>query len=195
MVEQIKNQKEKIRKDYRKLRMGLGQDACHLLSTAISTKITNWEIFKNSMIVLVYMPIKAEVDLQSLLRQHPEKYWVLPRILPGDEHILRVHPYIPGRLICHQFGMAEPEADLPEIPLSRIELALVPGLAFDRNGWRLGYGGGYYDRFLKDFTGIRTGITYGDLLVESLPHDENDVQMNWVITEKELFRVDSSLQP
>jgi 5-formyltetrahydrofolate cyclo-ligase len=64
----------------------------------------------------------------------------------------------------------------------------VPGLAYDRCGWRLGYGGGYYDRFLKNFTGASVGITYQSLLLGSIPHHAHDISMQWIVTEQELIQ-------
>ncbi len=95
------------------------------------------------------------------------------------------HPYQVGRLTIHPFGMAEPSADLPVIPPKEIRLALVPGLAFNRSGWRLGYGGGYYDRFLKGFHGVSAGVVFQALLLEEVPHALLDVPMHWVISEQE----------
>ena len=95
------------------------------------------------------------------------------------------HRYDGRYLVRHPFGMEEPAPHLPVILPEEIELTLVPGLAFDRCGWRLGYGGGYYDRFLRGFPGIRAGITFAILLLEEVPHSTLDVPMHWVITEQE----------
>jgi 5-formyltetrahydrofolate cyclo-ligase len=64
----------------------------------------------------------------------------------------------------------------------------VPGLAFDRAGWRLGYGGGYFDRFLQDFGGVSVGAVFQALLLDSLPHGEYDVPMQWLVMEGELIK-------
>ena len=134
------------------------------------------------------MPIKNEVDLTPLLTRHSEKRWVLPRIIPEEDHRMVFHPYDAARLVRHPFGMAEPAADLPTVPPEALELVLVPGLAFDRHGWRLGYGGGYYDRFLKGFAGISAGIVFHALLLDDLPHGEFDVPVQWVVTEEGMLK-------
>jgi 5-formyltetrahydrofolate cyclo-ligase len=133
------------------------------------------------------MPITGEVDLTWLLECQPQKNWVLPRIIPKENHRMVFHPYIPGRLIRHPFGMEEPEPNLPVIPSSDVELALVPGLAFDRQGRRLGYGGGYFDRFLRDFTGISVGVIFQALLLDHLPIGEHDVPVKWIVTENGIY--------
>ena len=134
------------------------------------------------------MPIKSEAELTSLLKLYPQKKWVIPRIIPEEDHHMVFHPYNPNRLILHPFGMAEPSPDLPVIQPEEIELTLVPGLAFDRHGFRLGYGGGYFDRFLENFKGVSAGITFHALLLDTIPHAVHDIPMHWVITERELLK-------
>ena len=99
-----------------------------------------------------------------------------------------------ARLVRHPFGMAEPAADLPTLPPEAIRLALVPGLAFDCHGWRLGYGGGYFDRFLKDFSGVSVGIVFHALLLDEIPHGSFDVPMQWIVTEGDFFVTGASTQ-
>lgn len=180
----VATQKSQLRQSCRLLRKSLGEAARAQAGAAICRQIENWRLFRGSETILTYMPIKSEVDLTPLLFSHPQKRWLLPRILPGESHRMVFHPYDAGRLIVHPFGMAEPAPDLPVIPPGEIQLALVPGLAFDRFGWRLGYGGGYYDRFLAEFRGISAGIVFQALLLEQVPHTVLDVPMHWVISEQ-----------
>jgi 5-formyltetrahydrofolate cyclo-ligase len=88
--------------------------------------------------------------------------------------------------------MAEPAPDSPIVAPEKIQLALVPGLAFDRHGWRLGYGGGYFDRFLKDFQGISAGVVFQALLLDEVPHTPLDVPMRWIVTEREISSTSSA---
>lgn len=133
--------------------------------------------------------MRTEVDLRSLLIDFPEKRWLLPRILPGEDGRMVFHPYDPQNLVVHSFGMAEPAPHLPQVPPLEIQLVLVPGLAFDRCGWRLGYGGGYFDRFLQDLAGVSIGVVFEELLLDALPHGEYDVAMQWLVTEEGLMKV------
>jgi 5-formyltetrahydrofolate cyclo-ligase len=80
--------------------------------------------------------------------------------------------------------MLEPDPALPVIPANQVELVLTPGLAYDLHGWRLGYGGGFYDRFLSEQrTCISIGVTYQALLQTDLPHLEYDVPVQYFVTE------------
>ena len=187
MSDDLAEAKIRLRKRCRQLRAALGDETRSRASQSICERLENWMIFRQSQSVLTYMPIKGEVDLTSLLDRHPEKYWVLPRIIPEENHRMVFHAYDAGRLVRHPFGMAEPAADLPAVPPGAIQLALVPGLAFDRHGWRLGYGGGYFDRFLQKFAGVSVGVVFGALLLDAIPHSQLDMAMQWIVTEGDLF--------
>lgn len=192
MPASIAEQKTQLRKECRQLRKALGEAARMKSSQDICELIEKWPEFQLAQTILTYMPIPTEVDLRPLLETHPEKRWILPRIIPEADHSMAFHPYDPNRLIEHLFGMAEPAPGSPTISAAKIQLSLVPGLAFDRSGWRLGYGGGYFDRFLKDFNGTSLGIVFDELLLETLPRNQFDVAMKWLVTEKGLFKTGSA---
>ncbi len=179
--------KQALRQQCKSIRSGLGDEARQKASRTICLHLASWDIFRRSDVVLAYMPIRSEVDLRPLLADFPEKRWLLPRILPGEEGRMVFHPYNPAYLIAHPFGMAEPAPHLPQVPAGEVQLVLAPGLAFDRCGWRLGYGGGYYDRFLRGFGGISVGVVFEALLFDSLPHSGFDVPVGWIVSEGGLF--------
>ena len=101
---------------------------------------------------------------------------------PGDEAALA-----PGR-----FGLREPLPSSPEIGLENIAVMILPGLAFDRQGRRLGYGGGYYDeaagRLRAEGRGFLVGLAYDFQLVERCPADASDVAVDCVVTDREVVR-------
>jgi 5-formyltetrahydrofolate cyclo-ligase len=192
MLPSIHDQKNQLRKRCKSIRKGLS-DAIRLDSSrAICAHLGDWDIFQAAESILIYMPIREEVDLRALLTNCPEKRWLLPRIIPGEEGRMVFHPYDPDNLILHPFGMAEPAAHLPLVSPDEIQLVLAPGLAFDRSGWRLGYGGGYFDRLLKDFKGVSVGVVYCDLLLSTIPHGRYDIPMSWLVTEDGLIEVTHS---
>jgi len=129
--------------------------------------------------ILTYFAFRNEPDLSPLLDLLPEARWVAPRI--EGKHLV-LHPYDSHHLVRHRFGMLEPTADLPVIDPAEVDVALVPGVAFDRRGGRLGFGGGYYDRFLPTTPALRVGVAFGQCLVDELPRAEHDQKMDWIAT-------------
>ena len=184
----VAKQKRRLRQECRRIRDELGAAMRQQASLSICGWIESFPVYQRSSVILAYMPIHGEVDLTSLMEAQPQKCWVLPRIIPAEDHRLAFHPYDSSRLVRHPFGMAEPAAELPIIPASEVQLALVPGLAFDRLGRRLGYGGGYFDRFLGFFTGVSMGVIFQALLFDQLPCGEHDVPMQWIITEEGYYQ-------
>ena len=190
--EEIARQKSQLRRECLAIRKSLGAETRAQASLAICERLEAWEIFRQSQTVLSYMPIKSEADLTPLMKRHPQKRWALPRIVPQEDRRMVFHEYDPRRMVRHSYGMEEPAPDSPLIQPAEIELALVPGLAFDRRGFRLGYGGGYFDRFLEGFQGVSAGIAFRALLFETVPRAAHDIPMEWVFTESETLKLDSS---
>lgn len=189
MPDHSPNLKAQLRQQCLETRKALGKETRAQASQGICAHIGDWRLFQRSSVILTYLPMRGEVDLRPLLERHPEKRWLLPRILPEEGNRMALHPYDPERLVRHTFGMEEPDARLPEIPPDEVQLVLVPGLAYDRRGWRLGYGGGYFDRFLKGFSGTSLGVIYQSLLLDSIPHHQYDMPVDWVATESGLYQV------
>jgi 5-formyltetrahydrofolate cyclo-ligase len=175
--------KNDLRKECKRIRNDLGEDKRNSLSQMICSIIEKWQIFQESQCILTYAPIKGEVNLLPLVERWHGKTWALPRIIPGVEGGMDFHLYDPAQLVLHPYGMAEPTISQPVILPKDIRLAFVPGLAYTREGWRLGYGGGYFDRFLCGFSGISVGITYADLILKELSRDSFDVPVQWIVTE------------
>ena len=85
-------------------------------------------------------------------------------------------------IVIGKFGVREPAASCAEIPLNRFDLVLVPGLAFDLHGHRLGRGKGFYDRILAKASGIKCGVAYDFQLLESIPTEAHDAKVDFIFT-------------
>ena len=94
----------------------------------------------------------------------------------------------PDQLAPGRYGIDEPPQHRPLMPeLLAQSLCVVPGLTFDAQGHRLGYGGGYYDRFLADYPGTSMGLVYHDLVCAQLPHEPHDQAVRYLCTEQGIF--------
>jgi len=107
-----------------------------------------------------------------------------PRTAGDGERHLTFHAVSPAELAISQFGIREPVADAPRIELAAIETFVIPGVAFDRAGARLGWGHGYYDVTLANvLTARRVGLAFECQLVDQIEREAHDVLMNVVVTE------------
>ena len=138
--------------------------------------------------VLLYHGMDTEPDTVRLLSPLWDmgKQVCLPRCLPGNQMEARLVQR-DSTLVRHPYGMLEPGPDCPLIPPDQIDLVLVPGLAFDRSGGRLGRGGGYYDRRLAGFSGITAALCRDGLLMEAIPRLPHDLGVDLVVTETGLY--------
>lgn len=108
----------------------------------------------------------------------------LPRMLPG--HRMEVRRFDPDRpLVKASFGISEPEEDCPLLDREDIDLVLVPAVCYDGCGYRLGFGGGYYDRWLEGFSGVKVGLCRGAVLREAVPIEAHDARVDLLLTEAE----------
>ena len=115
-----------------------------------------------------------------------DKRICLPRMLPGRQ--MAVHQYQPDRpLVKHPFGILEPDEGCPLVEIERIDLVLVPALCYDRLGFRLGMGGGYYDRWLTNYHGFTVGLCRQSLLQDQLPAEPHDHPVDVVVTPFEVI--------
>ena len=175
--------KSVLRARCRALRDAMTAQAVASVSERIYQRLVEWPAFRQAQTVMAYMAFGNEVSLLPLMNQSRDKRWVIPRTVtePGPRLIL--HLYDPARLVRHRFGMLEPDVSLPVVEPGELDLVLVPGLAFDRRGYRLGFGGGFYDRFLPHVTAGKVGIVATALLVEHVPNDHFDQRVDYVASE------------
>lgn len=125
---------------------------------------------------------ETEYLVRELTRQG--KRVGLPRMLPGRQmEVRQFDPRIPMKQAA--FGIWEPSEEALLLPKEDMDLALVPAVCYDRRGYRLGFGGGYYDRWLEDFAGRTVGLCRGSLLQEQVPIEEHDARVDVVLTEQE----------
>ena len=132
-----------------------------------------------------FSAIRDEIEAAPLLaRLHAEDYRLCLPVMEGKGLPLLFRAWSPGDAMgTVQWGIAEP---LPEKPLLEPDVVLVPLLAFDAAGHRLGYGGGFYDRTLARLRSIKpvvaVGVAYDELKVDAVPHRSYDEPLDWVLT-------------
>lgn len=141
----------------------------------------------------LFSPLNDEPDLISLCEQCGHLRWVFPKVLSKTEmSFYRVG--CRDQMVASSWGINEPEGSAEDqVTTNDITGCLVPGIAFDDKGTRLGRGGGYYDRFLQNFKGLKLGVTFNQgLTSETLPRRSHDQQMNIVVSPKMWIDVNAS---
>lgn len=143
-----------------------------------------WPPYQRATTVLIYLAFGSEVDLSELL-EDDSKRLLVPRTHEAPEPHLSLHALRGAVLEPHPLGLRQPDADSPTVAPSEIDVALLPGLCFDRHGTRLGYGRGYFDRFLASLPPQvpRVGVTVDALVVERLPLEPHDAAVTHLATE------------
>lgn len=135
--------------------------------------------------IMTYVSFGSEVDTLCIIKHALEnnKIVCVPKIINIRQGMKAIKIENLGDLVKNKIGILEPVNFDNEIEAKDIDLFLVPGLAFDKSGGRIGYGAGYYDRFLKasKVNSIKMGLAYNSQLIDRVPMTENDVYMNIVM--------------
>ena len=179
--------KSALRAQCHALRDAMTVEAVASASERICERLAEWPTFQPAQTVMAYMAFGNEVSLLPLMNRSRDKRWIIPRTLTKPEPHLALHPYDPARLARHRYGMLEPDASLPVIEPGALDLVLVPGLAFDRRGHRLGFGGGFYDRFLPRVTATKVGVVCAALILERISADQFDQRVDCLACESGIF--------
>ena len=141
-------------------------------------------LFLKSRNILLYHSLPDEVQTASFIEKwYKEKNIFLP-VVEGND--LTIKKFEPKNLIKGSFNILEPQGD-PINDLAIIDLAIIPGVAFDRKCNRLGRGKGFYDRLLKNLKCKKIGIAFTFQIIDSVPVDEFDVPLDGIVSEKEII--------
>ena len=154
-------------------------------SAALCVRVRASPLWQTARAVLLFFPLPSEPDISPLLDEAlaSGKLLALPRFNATTNAYEPVQVRDLARdLVTGPFGVREPTADCPLVTMNRLDLALVPGLAFDARGDRLGRGKGHYDRLLAGFPGRTVGVTFDFQVVAQVPVEPNDIVLDAVVT-------------
>jgi 5-formyltetrahydrofolate cyclo-ligase len=180
--------KDPIRAAARARLKALSADERALAGAAIARRV--WELpeIAGSRRLLVYASLPSEVPTDAIAREARQRgiTLVYPRCLPETRQMALHRLDADHELRIGLYGIREPHSDCPLVRLEEIDAALVPGLAWDRSGGRLGRGAGYYDRLLGDpgWRGFICGLFFAAQEFDALPMSPLDVRLDAVVTEK-----------
>lgn len=174
--------KKELRKKYTKVRADVedkeGKDRL------IRENLRQLDIYKKAKSVFIFISYKSEVDTRGIIEDilADGKKLLVP-LVKGSE-MIAVEVKGIDDLEPNKMGILEPKSG---DEVTDVDLTITPGLAFDKAGYRLGYGGGYYDKFFAKVNTVRMGIGYSDQYVENLVHEDYDKALEYLLTEEGLI--------
>ncbi|QVK18747.1 5-formyltetrahydrofolate cyclo-ligase [Mycoplasmatota bacterium] len=175
--------KEYLRKKGLALRKQMHQDEVNDLSKKIIKQIKKQIDLMPYQVFGFYMPLGNEVDLRPLMRELIDlrKTIVIPKV--HDQYTMDFYP-IETINDVHKghFGVLEPNCNR-KMPKNKIDIIFIPGIYFSFQNYRLGFGAGYYDRYLKDYYQEKVGICYSFQHINNIPSQDYDIPMDFIITE------------
>jgi len=184
----VQQEKIRLRSKLRKLAQGMSADAVVRSDRGIAETLLALDVWKRAKSVFIYISMGWEPQTRGLIQAALQagKMVAVPRCMDGGVMEARVIDTLEG-LREGRFGSLEPDAGHPLLPAEAIDLVVAPCVAADRQGYRLGHGGGYYDRYLPYVRGTVVCLCRGRLLQPVLPHEALDRPVDVVITECEVI--------
>ncbi len=181
--------KDALRRELLTRRRGIDQAACQFAGTAAQRRLASLDAFRTAACIALYAPVQNEIDtgLLFLEARSSGKRVLYPVVCEDTLQFREVTER--EQLTAGAFGILEP-CEIGEINgPAAADLIVVPGLAFDLQGHRIGFGKGYYDRYLSQLSSpaILVGLCHDFQLLETIPCEEHDVRMQYLVTEKHLI--------
>ena len=170
--------KAELRKAIRAMKNQTGSDELRQMSGRVVERLKQHPAFVNAHVVLLYHSLPDEVFTHDLLAEYADSKTILLPTVVGDD--LQLHVFQPDALHTGAFGIME-SAGKPFTRFSDIDLAIIPGMAFDKEGHRLGRGRGFYDRLLPSLPCKKIGLCFPFQFVDAVPSDPHDISVDEVI--------------
>jgi 5-formyltetrahydrofolate cyclo-ligase len=184
MTESLDNSKTSLRQQVRARLRALSAEQHRADSQRVCERLLTLPVWKRARIVLLFAPLGDEPDILPVISSSLKegKEVSLPKLDPAGfsyhaSPIKSLEDLSPGK-----FGILEPRHTSAAMALNRLDLVLVPGVAFDPRGGRLGRGKGYYDRLLAAVNGLKCGVAFDEQIVDAVPVGPMDVRLNCILT-------------
>ena len=178
--------KSELRKQVLHEMKALSQEQKQAIDQALTERLLQHPFYQEAKVIATYLSFPHEFQTQELIEQALKdgKKVLIPKTYPKGRMDFVV--YDPQQLVKTSFGLLEPQGDLEVVDASQIDLIHVPGLAFTTEGYRIGYGGGYYDRYLKHFSGNTLSTVYPCQIRDFIPEDHDIPVQEVLIDERNL---------
>ena len=184
--------KSALRRRMAEIRDAIPEQERAAKSAAIARRLAEWRRYAQANTILAFLSTRSEVMTEAIIgfALALGKTVAVPRTLLTERRLdfrqLSAHD---PRVMPGPFGIMEPAPDAPPLDPAEADIILVPGLAFDQQGYRLGYGGGFYDRLLSDpaVHAASVGVAFHEQLVGRVPRGEGDRPVGWIVTDERII--------
>jgi 5-formyltetrahydrofolate cyclo-ligase len=184
-------EKRRYRKMMQERLQAMTTEEFQVRNREVRSRFSGLQPVKTAATVMIYYSIHREVETISLIEElfRAGKRVALPVCAPKCNLIAKEIRDLSEVQKSGRYGLSEPVSGTPEIESAALDLIVLPGLAFDRSGNRLGHGAGYYDRFLSRAPQslYKLGLAYGFQVVERLPAQQHDIKINGLLTPDGFF--------
>lgn len=183
----IKEVKTRLRNEYKNKRQRMPSEQKEKSDIRIANRLFSLAAYKKANTVFTYVSKDIEVDTINIINQclNDKKRVAVPRCVPNTRNMDFYYITSLSHLEHGSFGVLEPNIEkCKKAKDFSNSICIVPGLCFDTSGYRLGYGKGYYDRFLSEFKQPTIGICYQNCIINNLPHGYFDKPVNILLTEQ-----------
>jgi 5-formyltetrahydrofolate cyclo-ligase len=185
----IRKEKDDIRRECIARRKEITPAEKHRRDSKICTLAQSLVSFRYAEVILMYAPTAKEIDVMPLISAALARGKEVAFPKCAVENRTMEYHFVTGEgdLSVQSHNIREPDGSLPLYNPKkdrRSAVCLVPALVYDRAGYRLGYGKGYYDRYLSDFEGCKIGVVYSDFILPSVPRGRFDLNVDILLTEK-----------
>ncbi len=185
-MNQIKQLKNQLRREMLSKRRRIDETVVLEKSRVIEKRLLETSIYTQSRTIMFYISHNNEVYTHTMIKKSLKqgKTVVVPKIKNNI-----IYPSILtswSELTKGSYGVLEPR-EIKPVSLNDIDIVIVPGVVFDQQGYRIGHGGGYYDRFLEKTSAIKIALAFEFQVLPSIPHEEHDIKVDKIITERRLI--------
>lgn len=185
--------KQDIRKIIKRKREEIDKQIKKELDLRIMNNFFNSDYINKSNVIFIYVNMESEINTVDIITRllNMGKRIAVPKVLPGNKEMVALEIKSLSDLNeSGAFGILEPDITKKDVG-DEVDLIILPGLAFDKRGYRIGYGGGFYDRFLQRYNNVkRVSLCYNFQIIENIPEEDFDEAIDIIITEDKIIRVD-----
>lgn len=189
--------KKELRQKYRSLRENMTTEDKKCFDDEIASRVIDFPEYKSAKTLLCFVSTDLEVNTLPILEDafKSGKNVAVPRCVDKDGkmefHLIKGM----GDLEPSTFGLLEPNPDRsPVLTDFKASVCILPGFGFDKFGYRIGFGKGYYDRFLQKYKGIKIGICYNACIGTEFPHGRYDAAADYVVTQKYIMTINKMVR-